>query len=318
MQKTSSFYPIILIFIALLITSCTPGPSEKQDETTPATKTSASSSAGVNQQWKDYWYQGKAEITSYQLEQARYGATHTGDAVLVFVTEPFSKSKQVKLDNPSAANDDAVSVLKMNFTKKFVTGIYPYSIMQSVFTPVEYGRYSNTLKVTTSSQEWCGHTFLQLNLQPDSYRYRGYSYFESEGDVDKKIDRVLLEDELWNMLRFNPDDLPTGEVQLIPNTVYARLAHQPVQGETALLKKESSENASTAQFIVDYQSIDRRLSITYQKDFPYQITGWKESYATYNGKQAVTTATKKKTLFTPYWTQNNPADTVLRKELMLD
>lgn len=318
MQKTSSFSPINLLFVAFLIASCSPGPSGKQDDTTPATQTAASSSAGVSQQWKDYWYQGKAEITSYQLEQARYGATHTGDAVLVFVTEPFSKSNQVKLDNPSAAGDDAVSVLKMNFTKKFVTGIYPYSIMQSVFTPVEYGQYPNTLKVTTSSQEWCGHTFLQLNLQSDSYRYQGHSYFESEGEVDTSIDQVLLEDELWSKLRLNPQDLPTGEVQLIPNTIYARLAHKPVQPETAILKTESTESASTATFIIDYQSIDRKLAITYKKEFPYQITGWEESYATYNGKQAVTTATKKKTLFTPYWTQNSPADTVLREELMLD
>jgi len=40
-----------------------------------------------------YWYQGKAELTSYTLEQARYGEVHPGEAVLVFVTEDFSKSK---------------------------------------------------------------------------------------------------------------------------------------------------------------------------------------------------------------------------------
>lgn len=42
-----------------------------------------------NQQFKDYWYAGKAEITSYKLEQARYGELRDGKAVLVYVTEPF-------------------------------------------------------------------------------------------------------------------------------------------------------------------------------------------------------------------------------------
>ena len=72
-----------------------------------------------------YWYQGKAEITSYRLEQARYGEIHPGHAVLVFVTEDFSRTKQVKLDNPRAAGNDAVKILKLNATKKFNTGSTP-------------------------------------------------------------------------------------------------------------------------------------------------------------------------------------------------
>ena len=59
-----------------------------------------------------YWYQGKAEITSYTLEQARYGEIHSGHAVLVYVTEDFSRGKQVKLDRPQAAGAEAVKILK--------------------------------------------------------------------------------------------------------------------------------------------------------------------------------------------------------------
>ena len=76
-----------------------------------------------------YWYAGEAEITSYELEQARYGEIHKGTSVLVFVTEPFSRSKQVKLDNWRDQSPDNVSVMKLNMTKKFLTGIYPYSMM---------------------------------------------------------------------------------------------------------------------------------------------------------------------------------------------
>ena len=74
-----------------------------------------------------YWFQGKAELTSYDLEQARYGELHKGEAVLIFVTEDFSRRKQVKLDDPAKAPaDDKQPVLKLNFEKKFLSGIYPY------------------------------------------------------------------------------------------------------------------------------------------------------------------------------------------------
>ena len=74
-----------------------------------------------------YWYSGKAELASYDLVQNRYGEDRNGSAVLIFVTEPFSGEKQVKLDDPSTA--DAVTVMKLNFTRNFTTGIYPYSMI---------------------------------------------------------------------------------------------------------------------------------------------------------------------------------------------
>ncbi|NQZ77347.1 MAG: hypothetical protein HRT61_14775, partial [Ekhidna sp.] len=158
--------------------------------------------------FNDYWYAGNAELTSYELQQSRYGEIHSGEAVLVFVTEPFSKKKQVKLDDWRDQSPDNVSVLKLNMTKKFLTGIYPYSMMMSSFTPVSYDSYPDAIKVTTSSQEWCGHTWMQLNLEEESYRIRGFSYFETEGDVDLSVSKVLLEDELWSRLRLNPKTLP--------------------------------------------------------------------------------------------------------------
>jgi len=135
----------------------------------------------TSKEFNDYWYQGQAEISSYQLEQARYGEMRSGHAVLVFVTEDFSAKKQVKLDRPQENAADAVKVMKLNLTKKFNTGVYPYSMMQSVFTPVNRKQSPHSLKVTTSSQEWCGHTFQELNLEKNNYLSTLSSYFESEG-----------------------------------------------------------------------------------------------------------------------------------------
>ncbi len=75
-------------------------------------------------------YSGKAEISQYTLQQARYGEMRNGEATLIFVTEDFSTDNLVKLDEPEKESNKA-RVLKMNMTKNFITGSYPYSMMLS-------------------------------------------------------------------------------------------------------------------------------------------------------------------------------------------
>ncbi len=271
------------------------------------------------EKFQKYWYQGKAEISSYKLEQARYGEIHKGDAVLIFVTEPFSEKKQVKLDYPDRSPKDAVSVLKCNFTRKFYTGIYPYSIMNSIFTPATVEAPSNPLKVTSSTQEWCGQTFAQLNLKGNKYRYQGYSYFESEGDVEEKLDKGELEDAVWNTIRINPESLPQGDIQMIPSLTHARLKHIELRPYTAKATLEDSGKEYT--YSIDYPEIKRNLSITFNKAFPYQITYWEETVQSGYGPNAQTLTTKaglNETIMTDYWTKNSIADAHLRKQLGID
>ena len=283
--------------------------------------TASSAPEPVDQKkFNDYWYAGEAELTSYDLQQARYGEIHEGEAVLVFVTEPFSQSKQVKLDNERAAGDDAVSVLKLNMTKKFLTGIYPYSMMMSTFVPVSYDRYPDAIKVTTSSQEWCGHTFMQLNLGKNDYRLTGFSYFESEGDAEVKLDKAMLEDEIWNRIRINPSTLPVGQIDVIPGTFYLRLRHQEaraVQANASLESLADSDFGSEAQKKYTLEYPDRSLSLYFEEDFPHAILGWEEVYGS-RGKELKTVATRKKSILSPYWQKNSNGDRALRAELGLE
>ncbi len=283
-----------------------------------------------NTQFNTHWYQGKAEITSYKLEQARYGEIHKGDAVLIFVTEDFSKSKQVKLDNPVQAGNDAVPVLKLNFTKKFSTGIYPYSMMLSVFTPVQIENYPRTLKATASSQEWCGHTFTQLNLRDNQYQAVLYSYFEDEGDQNKTIPAESLEDELWTRIRINPASLPIGEVSLIPGLLTQRLRHTAMKPKTAhisikdgvseVTQEELSKEIECMIYTIQYKDNDRTLVIYFQKDFPYQIVKWEETYHDGFGRDAkklTTRAVKNKSIMIDYWNKNKSTDAYFRDLLGL-
>lgn len=270
----------------------------------------------------DYWYQGKAEITSYKLKQARYGELHDGDAVLIYVTEDFSEKKQVKLDRPDEAGDDAVKVLKLNALRNFNTGVYPYTVMTSAFSPVDRDRHPRTLKITTSVQEWCGHAFVQLNLQDDQYHVQQYSYFESEGDRNEELEAVITEDEIWTTIRLNPDDLPTGEVTMIPGTLYQRFDHTAWRtvNATAILMPETYEPEIMVYNLVYYPELNRTLTIRFRRDFPHEIESWEEVEFASDGttKELVTTAVRNKRLMLDYWTKNSVVDVGLRRELGLD
>lgn len=271
-------------------------------------------------EFKNYWNSGKAEITSYKLEQARYGELHSGYSVLVFVTEDFSKEKQVKLDRPAQAGDDKVRIMKLNRIKKFDTGIYRYSMMDSVFTPIDIEQFPSTLKLSSSSQEWCGNTFTQLNLRDGAYEVKSFSYFESEGDRTFDLEDEFLEDELWTRIRINPDSLPVGKIKIIPGAMASRLTHKELAVETAeaSLGRNSDDPSSLMDYKINYPESSRSLIVTFKKDFPYEIVSWEETYKSGFGEDArelTTKATLDKTLITDYWNKNKPMDRVLREEL---
>jgi hypothetical protein len=133
--------------------------------------------AHTREQFQDYWYNHGAEISRFSLRQMRYGEIHEGDAVLVFVTEKMNPDTQIKADHPGAQD---IPILKLNAVRKFFTGIYPYSIMTSIFAPVDVQKYPLPLKVSSSTQEWCGHVYTQMNLNENEYRVRLHSYFEKD------------------------------------------------------------------------------------------------------------------------------------------
>ena len=174
-------------------------------------------------EFEPYWYHQGAEITSYDLVQARYGDHHQGEAVLIYVTEPIDTVQHVKSDNAQAKT--AVPGLKLNSTRTFLTGIYPYSVMQTTLQPINGAEIPRALKTSTSIQEWCGHIFEQWNALGDQWQYRHFSYFQQAGDGDDKLTGVWLEDELWTRIRLDPQQLPTGEITsfLAPFTVASRI-----------------------------------------------------------------------------------------------
>lgn len=292
----------IATILTILLGSCNQSPTSPNRDT------------GLydSEAFKNYWYAGKAEVNAYNLDQSRYGENRKGKAILIFVSEAFSKSKHVKLDHPEAAGDDKVTVMKLNYTKNFVTGIYPYSMMLSSFTPVSRNQYPNTLKVTMTSQEWCGHVFSQMNLQKNKYDVSSYSYFEQEGDVQFKTDKVLLEDELFNLIRLDPDHIPLGKIKILPGLFFTRLKHENLKPVEATLSRE----VTYAEIIYLLQYAERLLTIHVANEFPHKILGWEEEFIE-GGKKMYTKASLDKTLYTDYWEKTKNENVNLRDSLGL-
>jgi hypothetical protein len=307
MKKLTTLFLIVLSFTQQACTQQADSSQENLDSTNSNTLTLADT-------FGDYWYQGKAELTSYNLTQVRYGEKRQGQAVLVYVTEDFSKSKQVKLDNPSANQADAEKVLKLNFTKKFNTGIYPYSIMSSVFSPVYPSDNLHAVKLTTSVQEWCGHMFMQFNKDNDNYKVLTRSYFESEGDENINIALTWLEDEFWNLIRLDPQSIPQGNVKIIPSSMYLRLKHQPTAAYKASVERDHQGEQTI--LIVKYPDLNRSLKISYTTAFPHQIQSWEESYPE-NGQIMTTTGQLNERVMLDYWNRNSVADSTYRDILGL-
>lgn len=265
--------------------------------------------APLTDEFKAYWFANAAEITSYTLEQARYGEIRKGTAVLVFVTEPFLKEEQVKADLPTSTD---IPVLKLNSTKSFHTGIYPYSIMQSVFYPLDNNQHA--LKISCSVQEWCGHVYTQLNNRSE-FEVTSHSYFEGEADENFSLSKAILESELWTQLRIDPESLPTGALEIIPSFEFLRFRHIPFKAYTA------SAELETGIYTITYPDLNRSLRITFNPEFPFNITSWEESFISGygdNAKALTTKATELKTIKSDYWNKTTNADFKLRESLGLN
>lgn len=266
-----------------------------------------------------YWTQGLAEINVYALSQNRYQENHNGQLISVFVREDFLHQKQVK--NERYTNQNTTPILKNIQLRKFTTGVYDYSMFTSTFTPLDRTRFPKTLKVSSSSQEWCGNVYLQFNYRDNAYQTELRSYFEGEGDQNVIINDGILEDELFNVLRMDPNSLPQGNFQMIPSANYVQLKHAKLASTAAkgalqhYVEKEFS-GIDLKEYIIEMPALKRTLRIVFENKAPYKIVGWLDSYpSAFDNKIRTTKISLQKQKMLDYWSKNSLKDVKLRKEL---
>ncbi len=270
-----------------------------------------------------YWSQGKAEVNVYEVSQNRYQENHPGKLISVFVTEDFLIEKQVK--NERYQNKNSTWILKNIQVKKFTTGVYDYSLFSAVFTPIDRNKFPKSLKISASSQEWCGTIYTQFNLASNTvYNVEHRSYFEKEGDINTIIKQSFLEDEVFTVLRMNPSFLPIGNVQFIPPANYIQMKHLQLQSFKAKASlssydKKDLSGGNLMEYKIDYPKLKRTMRIIFENKVPYKIVSWFETFpSAFDGKLRTTSAILKIQKMLPYWSQNSLKDQYLRNELGLN
>jgi len=309
-----NFFKFLPLFVYLIVLNACNSSEEKNDSQNISSKNETSKTKSprvISKEFKDYWYDGTAEITSYSLMQERYGEIREGSAVNIFVSEDFLPDMQVKANSSSEGN---ISVLKLNQMKNFNTGIYPYSIMTSSFSPIS--EKEHTLKITNSVQEWCGQVYMQLNNR-EEFEIESHSYFQGEADQKLSLPKTYLENELWNLIRINPEELPTGDVMIIPSFEYLRLRHKEIREHNAFASLKQGDSITI--YTLNYPDLQRQLMLFFNSTFPYEIEKWEEVNAAdlNDTLRLKTTATKLKRIKSDYWSKNGNEHLSLRDSLQL-
>lgn len=262
------------------------------------------------------WGDGRAEMSGYRATTMRYGAPRASEVVLIYVTEPHDRSTWVKDDE--APRGRRVNVLKLNHYESFQTGIYPYSVMTSVFSPVDgfgRGRFQ-PVKLTLTAQEWCGHTYHAL--WPGAARVRStlLSYFASEGERSEVVEvpeGTLYEDALLIQLRELDGPFAGGATwqgRLVPTLWQGRVSHQPLRPVPATITRADTvlNGAAATRFTLQADSGYVRTFFVEQVA-PRRVLAWETS----TGDRADLLRTER----LPYWTLNGPGDERYRAALGL-
>ena len=208
----------------------------------------------VAQDFYEYWGDGRAEVSSYKVVQSRYGEDRSGYGVMIFVTEDVNRNTLIKVESETP-KQDRVYALKLNNVLKFTTGVYDYSVMTSVFSAIEPSMQSEPfelIKLSLSSQEWCGHVFEEVRVTDDRLLGDLISYFEREGRQQWSFDQpheFASEDHLLIRIReLKGSTMEAGKsrsITLLPGLWQLRSAHRPRQLVKGTLTKGEEEQFTT-------------------------------------------------------------------------
>ncbi|MEK6765192.1 MAG: hypothetical protein AABY49_03045 [Planctomycetota bacterium] len=109
---------------------------------------------------------------------------------------------------------------------------------------------------------------------------------------------------------------------MIPGSFFTTLLMIDLGVEKAVaeLTNTQERNLSVSQYTVTYPSLERTLSIRFNRNFPHDILSWSEAYPSGSGEDAKVLTTKARrthAVMVDYWNKNSVKDLKLGKELGL-
>lgn len=276
----------------------------------------ATPSRGASSEFWTGWGDGRAELSAYRITTPRYGEPREGELVLIYVTEPHDRRTWIKDD--AVDEPHRVEVLKLNASLKFMTGVYPYSVLTSVFAPVDayFEERFQPVKISMSAQEWCGHVFHELWAGRSGFRALRLSYFAEEGERVRDQETgggVLYEDALLIQLRELDGPFAGGgdwSGRIVPGLWESRRGHTTLEPVAATIERGSGERegAPVTRFVISYGSFSRTVEV--ERDPPRRILGWTTS----DGEDVRLVGSRR----LAYWRLNGTEDPDLRATLGLD
>lgn len=275
--------------------------------------------ASASSEFWDHWGDGRAELDSYRATVSRYGEPRPAELVLIYVTEPHDRRRWIKDDGVEAPN--RLEVLKLNSSLKFLTGIYPYSAMTSVFSPVDdWGvERFQPVKIGHSVQEWCGQYLHEVWPGRGVQRSVRLSYFPSDGERLHRSpvpEGTLYEDALLIQLRELDGSFAGGgdwEGWIVPSLWNVRRGvadAEPVRaaiGRESVASSAASGGIEAVRFVLRYDDYERVYEV--EAAPPRRILGWTTSLGD--------TVRLARTRRLSYWSRNDPGGRSLREELGL-
>jgi hypothetical protein len=313
----------LLALLCFLAAGCNRAPAP---ETARASSARTVTPSAYDQAFWQTWGDGQAELNGYDLIFPRYGSGRDGVAVAIFVTEPFSKSSRVKADPGRHAAPDVFPVMKLNLVKDYQTGIYDYNDMTSSFLALERveGRPAGTpTKVSFSSQEWCGHVYMQALFGPQRIDLTVHSYFDGEADQQRSLQYPkdgVSEDVLFFWARGMAEPrLQPGEKKRAPLLLSfesSRGRHEPLTWRDGTLTRSAAkENVKVPagtfkceRFIAAMDGGESR-SFYVEAAAPHKIVKWETS----TGQKGELLASQR----LKYWELNKPGGEEALKQLGL-
>jgi hypothetical protein len=257
------------------------------------------------------WSDGRAEMSGYRAAMPRYGQMRLGEITLIYVTEPMDRFTRIKDDDAPDAR--RVTVLKLNESIRFQTGVYPYSILTSVFAPIDRIGIEPfaPAKIVLTAQEWCGSVYVGLWPEHDGYVEQVQSYFASEGEVRDRVDapaETLYEDALLIQLRELDGLFASGHDwrgMMVPSLWHNRREHRALRPVAATIARADAaiDAQPVHRFTLRYGDYTREIDVEVAP--PHRVIGWRAS----DGEDARLLRTAR----LPYWQLNHNGDEMQRE-----
>ncbi len=233
------------------------------------------------------WDDGNAEVAEYRGEQVVYGEPRPHTYHLVTVKEDFNTEYYAKADWPYGQKP-VLTVLKQNQVATIETPNYPYHYMTSVF--FDRNDVGGAVKMTVSSQEWCGQTSKEFQLWHEVPIMRWSSYWDGEGTGERGLTEhtasALFEEELPLVVRaLNFEEGLTVQFLLEPNqTTNKAPAPRPTGASLTVSRPPHAFETAIGPFttsqawIVTVETQDNRaLRYVVEADPPNRLLQWSHS-----------------------------------------